>query len=288
MAGLGHNVCRATEGSASVYPAGVETVLPGLYPSAGESLLAEFNTFYNANVIAGPNGRSEVPGFHLRVGAMAVKVVHNWGVPLLGGTLVNAVAAPLVDTHISAPFGNENRVGVGNPNIETAVVYKTGALHWWYGFEVYTPGFAYTKHALVNIGQHHYASAPAAAFTYLPTTGLELSSKVQYIFNYSDGETHFRSGNELIWEYAALHSVTKPLALGVNGFYYQQTTNDLQNDLLYRDGNRGRTFGFGPEVRVHFKHEVVALKYQKEFFTQNRPSGNVLWLQFGVPLGRRE
>jgi hypothetical protein len=260
--------------------------MPGFYPGPGGSLFGQFNNFYVANELAGADGRAAVAGFHLRVSAVAGKFVHNWGLHVLGGTLVNAVAVPFVDVYLSAPFGSQNKAGIANPNIETALLYSRGAFHWWYGYEVYTPGFSYNKNDLVNVGQHNYASAPAAAITYLPHHGAtEISSKVQYIDNYTNGATHYRSGNELVWEYAGMHNITKRLAAGGNGYYYQQTTDDRQNGASYLDGNHGRNVAFGPEIRYHFTHFVLALKYQKDFLAENRPVGNSIWLQLGVPLG---
>jgi hypothetical protein len=139
---------------------------------------------------------------------------------------------------------------------------------------------------LVNVGQHNYATAPAAAFSYLPGHGRsEVSSRFLYIVNYSDSATNYRSGNEFLWEFDGMHNITKTVAIGMNGYYYQQTTNDIQNGLVYLGGNRGRNLEFGPEIRCHFSHYVMALKYEKDFFTENRPMGNAFWLQFGVPLG---
>src|SRR5271165_7243699 len=89
-------VANAAEGGASVYPAGVETVLPGLTPGPGGTMFLQFDNFYMANGLANSKGQSEVPGFHLRVGAFAVKIVHNWGVHVLGGKLVSYVALPFL------------------------------------------------------------------------------------------------------------------------------------------------------------------------------------------------
>ena len=158
----------ASEGGASVYPAGAETVMPGKTPPNGGTMLLEFTYFYDANELTGPTGRALVPGFHLRVNAVAFKLMHNWGAHVLGGTLVSTAALPMVDVYLNAPFGSQNKFGVGNPDLETAVAYQRGALSWWYGFEVFTPGFSYDKNALVNIGQHNFATAPSAAFSYMP------------------------------------------------------------------------------------------------------------------------
>ena len=39
----------AAEGGGCVYPAGVETIMPGRLPGAGDTLFLEFNNFYVAN-----------------------------------------------------------------------------------------------------------------------------------------------------------------------------------------------------------------------------------------------
>lgn len=278
----------ASDGGASVYPAGVETIMPGRMPAPGSTMLFEFNNFYNANELAGSDGRALVPGFHLRVGAVAFKLAHNWGVHVLGGTLVSVAAVPIVDISLNAPFGSQSKMGVSNPDVETAIAYSHGSLSWWYGAEVYAPGLAYNKNDLVNIGQHNWATAPSAAFTYMPHRGkVEVSSKFQYIVNGTNGATQFRSGNEFVWEYAGMMNLTKNLAVGGNGYLYQQTTDDQQNGLMYLDGNRARNFAFGPEIRYHFKHYAMILKYQKDFLAENHTVGNSLWLQVGMPIGHR-
>jgi len=276
----------ASDGGGSVYPLGAETILPGKMPGAGQTMFVEFTYFYSANELAGPRGQSLLPGFHLTVGAVAGKIMHNWGVPVLGGSLVTSAALPLVDVRLSTPEGKQNKTGVGNADIETAIAYTKGPLSWWYGVEFYPPGFSYKKDALVNIGQHNIAAAPAAAVTYLPGRGrTELSSKFQYIVNATNGATNYRSGNEFVWEYAGMRNITRAVAIGGNGFYYQQTTDDVQNGLAYLDGNRGRNLAFGPEIRCHFKDFSMILKWHRDFLTENRAVGNGFWVQFGVPLG---
>lgn len=289
MALLAIGIAGAAEGGSSVYPAGVETVMPGLMPGPGGTLLENFENFYQANELTGPNGRALMPGFHLRVSAVAPKLIHNWGVHFLGGMLVSTGAVPYLNVHLDAPFGSGDKFGFGNPDLETLVAYSKGSLHWWYGFDAFAPGSNYNKTDLVNVGQHNYATAPAAAFTYLPGHGAtEISSRLLYIVDYTDSATNYKTGQEFLWEYDGMRSVTKTLALGFNGYYYQQMTNDMQNGAIYLDGNRGRNIEFGPEIRFHFTHYLMALKYEKDFLTQNRPMGNSFWAQFGIPLGGHE
>ncbi len=286
LALLATGAACASDGGGSVYPLGAETIMPGRMPGSGQTMLVEFTYFYSANELAGAHGQALLPGFHLKVRAVAGKIMHNWGVHVLGGALVTSAALPLVDISLSVPGATQSKIGIGNGDVEAAVAYSKGPVSWWYGVEFYPPGFAYKRDAMVNIGQHNIAAAPAAAFTYMPDRGrAEFSSKFQYIVNATNGATNYRSGSEFVWEYAGMRNITRAVAVGGNGFYYRQTADDLQNGIAYLDGNRGRNLAFGPEVRCHLKHLSVILKWHKDFLTQNRASGNALWLQFGVPLG---
>ncbi len=279
----------ASENGASVYPAGVETVMPGMAPAPGSTMFLNFENFYMANGLMNSAGKSEVPGFHLRVGAWAVKVEHNWGVHVLGGSLVSAAALPFLYESLSAPFGAQAKTGFSNPDIQLAsVAYAKKSWHWWYGFDLFTPGFAYNKSDLINIGQHNFAYAPEGAFTFLPNQGsIEISSKFQYIVNGNNSATNYRSGQEFIWEYDGMKRITRHLSVGGNGFLYRQLTNDIQNGLTVGDGNRGRDFAFGPEIKYHVGRVALIAKYEKDMLVENRPNGHSFWFQLGLPVGHR-
>jgi len=283
-------MAQADENGVSVYPAGVETIMPGVMPPLGKTLFLEFNNFYQADGTMDGNGHSAVPGFHLRVAAVAGKTVHNWGVHALGGVLVSSVALPIVNEHLTLPIGAFEKTGIANPDIGVlAVAYAKGSWHWWYGFDVYAPGFQYNKNAVLNVGQHYFATAPEGAFTYLPHRGrTEISSKLQYIVNTTNPANQYKSGNDFVWEYAVMQKLTKKLAVGANGFDYQQTTRDFQNGVLVGTGNQARAFAPGPEVKYHLGSVAVILKYQKEVSVENRTKGNAFWFQIGVPLWHHE
>ena len=283
-------VIRAAEGGVSVYPAGVETIMPGMMPPSGKTILLEFNNFYQANGVMDGKGHSLIPGFHLRVSAVAGKVVHNWGVKALGGVLVSSFAVPVVYEHLTGPFGTLHKTGIGNPDIGVmAVAYVKGDWHCWYGWDVYAPGAQYDKNAPLNIGQHYFATAPEGAFTYLPHRGKdEISSKFQYIVNFKNPADQYHAGHEFVWEYAAMHNFTKKLSMGVNGYSSLQATDDRQNGLPVDGGNRGRVLATGPEIKYHIGRAELIVKYQKEFLVENRTRGNSFWCQLGVPLWTHE
>lgn len=277
---------NATEGSGSVYPIGAETVMPGLMPAPGQTIFAEFNTTYGANQLLDGSGHSLVPGFRVSVFAFAPKITHNWGVKLLGGNLVSWVATPVASEWLRTPAGKFNSMGFSNPILGIAdIAYNHGDWHWWYGFDLMPPAPVYHLGGPINIGQHNFATTPSGAFTYLPNHGKsEVSSRIQYIINYSDGATHYHSGNELVWEYVAMQNVTRKLALGANGYFYLQTTDDRLLGLIYDGGFKGRDLAVGPEVRYQFGPTVLIVKYFRDTLVENRPCGNAFWIEFAVPL----
>jgi len=279
----------ASEGGGSVYPIGAETVMPGAMPGSRQTMFVEFSEFYQANALMDGTGHNLVPGFHLRVGAVAVKIVHNWGVHALGGEMVSSLALPVLYAHLDGPFGKASKSGLSNPDVGVvAVAYHKGAWHWFYGVDAYLPGLQYKQGDLLNIGQHNFATAPVGAVTYLPHLGqTELSSKFQYIVNFTNPATEYRSGHEFVWEFSGLRKITKQLALGANGDYYQQTSDDLQNGNQL-NGSRARSVNIGPQIEYHARRGVFILKYQKEVLAQNKTCGSGFWFEFGVPLGHHE
>jgi hypothetical protein len=277
----------ATENGASVYPVGIETVLPGLTPAPNGTMLYGYVASYRANELDNAQGQSAVPDFKVDVFATAVKVVHNWNIPVLGGMLNSNIAVPFLHETLNLPIGQFTKYGVGNSSIGVVELgYKKGNWHWLYEGDILLPGGSYTTGAPLNVGQHNYAVAPVAAFSYLPSHGRwEISSKTQYIINAEDMATRYHSGDEFMSEYVAMRELSERMALGVNGYFYQQTTDDYQHGAVFADGFRGRDFAVGPEFRFRLgPHSGFALKYQRDTLVENRPRGNALWFQFALPL----
>jgi hypothetical protein len=243
--------------------------------------------FYTADEFDNSNGKSALPGFKLNAFATAFKLVHNWNLHVLGGTLDSNIAVPFLREQLTLPQGRFTKFSVGNTSIGVLELgYKKGNWHWLYEADVLLPGGSYSKTSPLNVGQHNFAVAPVVAFTYLPFQGkTEVSSKLQYIVNSENVDTRYHSGNEFAWEYDAMEEVSKRIALGVNGYFYKQTTDDRKDGVVFADGFRGRDFAVGPEFRFKLgPHSGFALKYQRDTWVQNKPRGNAFWFQIGIPL----
>jgi hypothetical protein len=277
---------NATESGASVYPVGVETVMPGMMPPPHGTMFYEYTAQVSANQTDDGSGNAvKIPDFKLRVLAVAFRVVHNWGVPFLGGTLESYVAVPFVDQELHLPNGKFTKFAVGNISVSpVGVRYARGRWHFFYEGDMFFPGTGRSATDTLNIGQNNYAAGPAGGFTYLKGRE-EISSKLQYIVNFKDGGNNYQSGNEFTWEFDGMHGICKQVAVGVNGFLFKQTTDDKQYDLLYNNGNRGRDLALGPEIRFNLiTHGGFAFKYLRDTMVENRAPTNTFWFQLAVPI----
>jgi hypothetical protein len=276
----------ATEHGASTYPVGVDTVFSGDQPAFGKTVFYNYSNTYFANEVVDGNGKSAAPEFKLRVAADAVKFVHDWGIHFLGGSLHSNIAIPLVNETLHTPGGRGDETGLGNISIAVlGTSYHAKNVNWYYEGDVFLPSGGYDSSHIANIGQHNFAGGPVAAVTYLPFNNhTELSSKVQYLFNSTNGADKYSSGNEFTWEFDGMQKLTKHLAAGVNGFLFQQATDDKQNGVVVENGYRGRDLGVGPELRIHFGSFGGAFKWEKDTLVENRARGNALWFQFAIPL----
>lgn len=275
----------ATENGASVFPVGVETVMTGLQPHPGQTMFYEYTCFYEANETDNSKGQKEPIDFKLRVFATAIKVSHTWDFKLFGGNFNTNIAIPIIFQELHVPPGKFTKYAIGNVDlVPFGVNYHKGIAHWYYEADVFFPGTAYSQKDVLNIGQHNLAIGPVFGFTLLPHKGqTEISARTTFLVNGPDNDTKYHSGNEFFTEFNVDQEVTKKIALGVNGTFYQQVTDDHYNGAVYGDGYRGRDLQIGPQIRVNIPHGGFAFKYYRDTLVENKPRGNAFWFQIAVP-----
>jgi hypothetical protein len=276
----------ATENGATVFPVGVETVMTGLQPHPGQTMFYEYTCFYEANETDNSKGQKVPIDFKLRVFATAIKVSHTWDFKLFGGNFNTNIAIPIIYQQLHIPPGKFNKYAIGNVDlVPFGVNYHKGIAHWYYEADIFFPGTAYSKGDPLNIGQHNLAVGPVVGFTLLPNKGrTEISTRTTYLVNGYDKDTNYHSGNEYFTEFNFDQEVSKKVALGVNGAYYQQMTDDHQLGVAVNgDGYRGRDLQIGPQIRVNIPHGGFAFKYYRDTLVENKPRGSAFWFQIAVP-----
>ncbi len=106
----------------------------------------------------------------------------------------------------------------------------------------------------------------------------------------SNGEnsaTDYDSGTECDLEAAVSRFFYSAFSIGLNGYYYQQITDDESPDTTL-GGFKGRVLTVGPvatySLKVGNTAVFTSLKYFREFSVKNRPEGDIVLFQVSVPL----
>ena len=146
-----------------------------------------------------------------------------------------------------------------------------------------------------NIGLNTFSYRPAIVTTYLNPKGLELDLNINGSFNGTNSATHYQSGDEFSFTYAAIQHFSPKFGAGLEGYYYKQFTGDKLDGVEVNTvrpvsafvpfdptnqgpGNKGQVFAIGPAFTYNYTPTVGAnLRYQHEVFSDNRRQGEVLW-----------
>lgn len=111
--------------------------------------------------------------------------------------------------------------------------------------------------------------------------GLEFAAVGRVIFNTENPDTNYRSGNELVIDYAAGWNFG-PTKVGVVGYYLHQFTDD-EGPSVAADGHRGKAFAIGPSLSYSFgQGSQASASWQHDIFAENRAQGDTMWLNFAT------
>ena len=164
--------------------------------------------------------------------------------------------------------------------------------HALVGVDIYLPTGYYDKNdSRVSLGSNYYGFDPLVAFSYLPHSGWEASTKFMYNLKTTNGATNYRSGQDFHADYAAGKHFGKSL-LGVTGYALKQTTDDAVNGQvvaasagLWDAGRRGQVFAIGPSLGYVNKRGVsFTAQWQHETLVRNRFSGDKIWFKAVMPV----
>lgn len=301
---LGAGLARATEGAGSSYPVGNEFGYANMLPPGTYNLL--YYTNYDGDSVKGVDGNNNraFRKFRLKANGIAYRLQHVWEAKFLGANIESVVAAPyavLDVTKVIAQTGadqSDTRNDLSDVLLIPArLAWKAKVLSQSLTVEFAAPMGAYDKNKTVNAGRNYWQYAPCYAVTVRPLPGVETGAKLRYAVNTENKATHYKSGNEFTLEFLAGYRPIPPTAVGIQGYYYKQTTNDELRGKATRPispmlggipytgtGNKGKVTAIGPYISQAFsKKFLIVLKYQQEFGAENRPRGNRFWFQTLLP-----
>ena len=280
----------ATENGLLEYPIGVNTVLPGILPPPGGTEFYNYTQYYDGQASVGPTGDKLVPGFHANVGVDALRLLHTWRFLAGPFTLTSGIVTPILtnDLHVAGRSGNA--FGLLDLTLQPAYLGYVNPAHTVFtyaGLDVFLPTADYNVRNIVNLGNNYYTFSPNGAVTWFATPRLQASVEIQAEAHTLNTATNYQSGASVNFdnsvEYAPFLSVPK-LHFGLQGYYFQQVTDDRLDGRVYRDGYRGRAFAAGPQIRYDWTGGGITAKWQHEFAVENRTKGDRFWIQFALPV----
>lgn len=279
------NPAFATEGGGSVYPVGVESFLCCALPPPGTYGLV-YGQHYTADKVRGNAGQVVTPpSFKVKATAIVPRLVYVSPTPIGEASWALSAILPIVDLNVSiVPGLSQSKSGQGDLVLGGALGWHhSQSLHTVAAVDVFAPTGAYNRTDIANIGRNHWAIQPIYGISYVNPTGFNADAKVMWTFNGKNKDTNYRSGQELIVDYALGWGVGNGLTLGAGGYVYQQLTDDTLNGVKVSN-NKGRSFAIGPAFKYDSgKGWFVTAKYQKESSVRNRAEGQAFWMKVVIP-----
>ena len=274
----------ATEGGGSTYPLGTENFMAGAAPPPGLYVLEYLNYYTTSRVNDDQGNALPIPGFRVRAAAAATRLIWITPQQALGGQVTAHAILPLVDLSVRAGGASDSRTGLGDVTVGAGVAWHHSAqLHSVLGLDAVLPTGAYDRMRQANIGRNYLSVQPLAVLTFMDPAGFNGDVKATLNFNRTNSDTNYRSGRELIVDYAAGWGLGNGWVLGVGGYVYRQFSDDKAGGVAL-PGSRGRSQSIGPSVRyANGKGWLITAKVEKEFGVRNRAQGSQFWLKTTVP-----
>lgn len=274
----------AAEGGGSTYPAGGDNFLMGAVPPPGFYTLI-FGNAYRADEFLNSDGDNVAPDdFKITANVVAPRLVWSTPYEIGGGTLVMHGIFPLVDLKVEAGGASDNKQGLGDVIFGPGIVYHySEKLHGVLGVDFVAPTGDYDSGDLANIGRNYWSTIGLYSMSYIDPTGFNGDFKANLIFNAENDATNYKTGTELVVDYAAGYGLGNGWTLGASGYWYNQLQNDKQNGSTLSD-SKSKAFSIGPSVKyMNDKGWVFTAKYEEEVYARNRPSGYALRLKTSIP-----
>lgn len=277
---------HATENGAIAYPIGVNTIMAGAMPGRGETWFQNYAVYYSAGIFTDGQGKSAVPGFSADVAVNAARLAHTWDMDIGAFQLASSVVIPVMNADISTLYGEQSNFGFGDITLQPFQVLWSNPDHSFFGYssvDIIVP----TGGATSN---NFYTFNPITLFTWLPLQTLEISGAVGAEFHTKNQDTGYNSGALVFLDWGVnWHAFEQlpPLTIGLGGYMIKQISDDKLDGSVYLDGFRQQGFAIGPQISYGGPNGAIALKWQHEFATENRPEGDRFWLQLMTPIKTR-
>jgi hypothetical protein len=297
----------ATEGGTGAYLLGSRDTLSGIVPPSGTYFSVD-EFYMNGAVNFAALGGVVLSEMDTSLWITKLNLTHSWTGDILGGRPAVTVMVPvvsgelsfrgnLINTALNRGFKDDD-TGFGDITITPMLGWDEGHHHYSFALSLFLPTGYYEKARVdlpslqvqaLSFGKNRFAVDPTFSYTYLnPDNGREFSAALGVTFSAENDDTNYKTAPEMHLEVAALQHLPNGLAVGAQGYWYQQTGDDSGagadqiKALTGASKLEARVFGIGPMVTYRTKvgeHTVSAkLKYVHEFGAERRLESDVISL----------
>jgi len=274
------------------YPNGAESWFAGAAPPPGLYYINYFG-YYTGELKDGSGQKAVVNGTTPSVDATfdAFRFVEMTPFKILGADYGMHVIVPVVYQSMNLNGRNDNS-SIGDITIDPFILaWHRPAWHAVAGMDINLPTGHYDKtDPRVSIGAHYYSFEPVFAFSYMPKSGWEASTKFMYNLKTTNQATDYHSGQEFHMDYLAGKHIGGWM-VGGSGYLLKQLTDDTVGGQvvaaapnLWDEGRRGQVVAVGPSAGyTNKRHMTFIAQWQHETLVRNRFGGDKVWFKMIIP-----
>ncbi len=298
---------QAMAGGGQSYPNGAEAFMAGAAPPPGSYFL-NYAFYYNADTMKDDNGDDIAAFDDVTVVANVFRFLWMSDKTVMGGNWGMHAFLPILGTDLNfkAPVGPQHTASYDDTSVPYVIVspfvvawhLQEGKLHLVTSLADFFIPTGQDDGNMASVGHNFWTIEPVLGITYM-AGNWEFSSKFMYDFNSTQDdyatvygvEVDRDPGQEFHFDYSASYAITPAFRIGVNGYYYTQTTDDsydiddtiplpVQELLRADEGNRSTVFAAGPGIWYNHKNMFFSLRNQWEMAAENKTEGYNVWAKF--------
>jgi hypothetical protein len=294
-------ITHAAEGGSSSYLQGTYgDFATGMLGSKGIYLRNDF-IYYDASIPYRDLGRP-VDGYGAQVvWGDLVKIAYISDSTFLGARYNAALLIPILfGSQVTRHIAGQAPIAAANSNISgLGDIYITpAALGWAFSnhhlnsnLSFIAPTGAYDDTQPLSAGRNYWSFDPNISYTWLhPKRGHELTLTLGYMINGENADTHYTTGDELHLDWTIAQHLSERFAIGVTGYWYQQTTHDSgEMPAGYNAADFDASgLGFGAAIlytpTIANRHVSFIAKWITDTDASKRLDGDVYMLSFALKL----
>ncbi|WP_284777889.1 transporter [Agrobacterium sp. lyk4-40-TYG-31] len=275
------SVQAAENGNTQYSPGSSQFFAAGIPPYSGFYFVTQ-TSYFNSDRLNDSNGNKIPIDFEVKALAETFRFLYVSDLELGGATLWSQLVVPVVHLDMSLPFVEDKATSLADISATVGLAwhvdkYSTFAA----GVDIAMPTGGYHVSELANVGLNHWSIQPSAGYHYTDPQGLEAAALARLIFNTKNTDTDYRSGTELVIDYAVGWNIEKWRVAAV-GYYLQQLSDDTGPGVA-ADGHRGNSFAIGPSLTYSFNPGMqLSASWQHDLIAENRAQGNTMWVNFAT------